>query len=289
MKAVYTLGDLESWREPPEQIRFGVLGDPVVHSLSPPMQNAALTATGRPQRYARFQIAPNELEPALRRCSELGFIGVNLTVPHKIAGFSLVDEMDAFARQIGAINTIRFADRNLLGANTDGPGFERGVAESFGKKLSALRVLVLGAGGGAGQAVVAQCAMAGCPSVALANRDFAKAERLVRRYDQPAIFALPWSDDSLHEAVAEADLIVNATPLGLQPDDPSPLPEHLLRPQHFVYDLNYRPSKLVAAAHSAGARAAHGLTILLHQGALAFEFWFERPAPISAMRLALGL
>jgi shikimate dehydrogenase len=210
-------------------------------------------------------------------------------VPHKVAGFSLVDETDALARQIGAINTIRFADGNLLGANTDGPGFERGVAESFGKKLSDLRVLVLGAGGGAGQAVVAQCAMAGCPSVSLANRDFAKAERLVGRYDHPAIFAVPWSDDSLYEAVAEADLIVNATSLGMQPDDPPPLPAHVLRPQHFVYDLNYRPSELMAAAQSAGARAANGLTMLLHQGALAFEFWFEQPAPISAMRSALGL
>ena len=99
MKDVYSLADLHAWTEPPERIRLGVLGDPVAHSLSPPMQNAALAEAGLALRYARFQIAPNELVAALTRCAAFDFIGVNLTVPHKVAGFALVEECDAFARE----------------------------------------------------------------------------------------------------------------------------------------------------------------------------------------------
>lgn len=262
-----------------------MLGDPVAHSLSPAMQNAALTGVS----YGRFQISPNELAQAIQRMRELDFIGINLTAPHKVAAFSLVDEASAFAQQVGAINTIRFAEGKLFGANTDGLGFERGVRESFDVELRTLRVLVLGAGGGAGQAVAAQCAVAGCPAVALANRNPLKAHNLAQRLGKTGILAVPWSDDSLEEALAVSDLIVNATPLGWKPDDPSPLPADLLRPSHFVYDLNYRPTALVAAARDAGARAAGGLTMLLHQGALAFEFWFDQPAPLAAMRAALEL
>jgi shikimate dehydrogenase len=101
--------------------------------------------------------------------------------------------------------------------------------------------------------------------------------------------AVPWEAHSLGEALAQSDLIVQATPLGLRPNDPSPVPRALLAPRHLVYDLNYQPTALLAAASAAGARHASGLTMLLHQGALAFEFWFDRPAPLTIMRRALDL
>ena len=289
MKEVYTFRDLATWEGSGNPVRLGVFGDPVARSLSPPMQNAALAAAGETAQYARFEITAPELAPALRKLAALNFIGVNLTVPHKIAAFSLIDECDAFAQQVGAINTIRFQSGRMLGANTDGAGFARGIRESFGMELQDLRGLVLGAAGGAGQAVVAQCALAGAAKIALVNRTADKAEALVQRYDRPGIFAVPWSEGSLGEVFPEIDLIVNATPLGLQSTDPSPLPASLLSTTHCVYDLNYQPTALLAAAANAGARAASGLTMLLHQGALAFEFWFERPAPLAAMRAALGL
>ncbi|MGI8432333.1 MAG: shikimate dehydrogenase [Chthoniobacterales bacterium] len=289
MKEVYTLADLAAWTGPPEAIRLGVLGDPVAHSLSPPMQNAALAAAGLAPRYAKFQIAPNELATALARCAALGFIGVNLTVPHKVAGCSLVDECDAFAREVGAINTIRFVDGRMQAVNTDGPGFARAIQESFGRELGDLRVLLLGAGGGAGQALAAQCARAGCPALALVNRNFLKAQTLAQRMARPEISAVRWSDDSLGEALAESDLVVNATPLGLHPGDPSPLPPKLRGGHHLVYDLNYQPTAFLREAQSAGLRTASGRTMLLHQGALAFEFWFDRAAPLAAMRAALKL
>ncbi|MBA3960586.1 MAG: shikimate dehydrogenase [Chthoniobacterales bacterium] len=293
MQAVYTLADLQAGRplrdDPAGAIRLGVMGDPVEHSRSPAMQNAALEECELRTRYVRLRIVPNELAAALDICGKLGFAGVNLTVPHKVAGFSLVQETDAFARRVGAINTVRFADGKRIGVNTDGPGFARAITESFGVDLRDLRVLVLGAGGGAGQAVAGQCAIAGCPTIFLVNRDFAKAEALAGRWAGNPVQPLPWTDDSLGEAAAQSDLIVHATPLGLQPNDPSPLPRALLRPCHLVYDLNYQPTALLAAARATGARSASGLTMLLHQGALAFEFWFGHPAPLAAMRRALGL
>ena len=289
MKGFYTLRDLESWETPPAAIRLGVLGAPIAHSLSPPLQNAAFAAAGWDPLYARFEIAPNELVRALERCAALDFIGVNLTTPHKLAAFPLVDTCDAFAQQVGAVNTIRFVAGERHAANTDGPGFERGIRESLRVELRDLRVLVLGAAGGAGQAVATQCAIAGCSRIALANRTAEKARALAQRWNRPEIFAVPWPEISSRDALAEIDLIVNATRLGLHPDDPSPLPAPSLRVDHLVYDLNYHPTALLAEATAAGARAASGLTMLLHQGALAFEFWCDRAAPLAEMRAALGL
>ncbi|MEO6872197.1 MAG: hypothetical protein ABI233_08270, partial [Chthoniobacterales bacterium] len=203
MKSVYTLADLQAGLPGEDAIRLGVIGDPVAHSRSPEMQNAALAAVGSELHYARFQISPNDLSAALRAMETLGFLGVNLTVPHKAAALTLVDEAEPFARAVGAINTIAFRPGKRMGANTDGRGFERAIRESFGVTLTDLRVAILGAGGGAGQAVAAQCARAGCAALTLVNRDFAKAEALAQRLRGPQIFALPWSDDSLGEALAQ--------------------------------------------------------------------------------------
>jgi shikimate dehydrogenase len=267
-------------------LRLGVFGDPVAHSLSPQMQNAALRACGLPMEFARFRIAPNELPDALQLVRALGFIGLNLTVPHKIAALPLVDEIDAAAQTLGALNALRFDRGRLIGFNTDGPGFVRAIRESLGVDLRALRVLVLGAGGGAGRAIAAQCVLENCPRLTLVNRTFAKAEILARELGGNQIVALPWETESLGTALAESDLVVNATPLGLDQNDESPIPRALLEPRLLVYDLVCQPTALLAAA---GARAANGLTMLLHQGALGFERWFNRPAPLEAMRLALGL
>ncbi|HEY1768869.1 MAG TPA: shikimate dehydrogenase [Chthoniobacterales bacterium] len=280
-KTFYTLEDLRAWldaRAPaPESIALGVVGDPVAHSRSPEMQNAALIASEIPLLYARFQILPNDLAEALRAFRDLGFRGVNLTAPHKIAGLSLVDDADDFAREAGAINTIRFEKKRSRATNTDGPGFVRAIRESFGADLRDLRVLILGAGGGAGRAIAAQCARDGCKSLILANRDLAKMQAFAARLKIGALEVIPWENDSLGAASARSDLIVQATPQGSQPNE--------FARHHLVYDLNYQPTALQQSA----ARHASGLTMLLHQGGLAFEFWFDRSAPLEAMRRALGL
>src|SRR6059058_208120 len=145
----YTLADLERWseitREIDPPIRLGVFGDPVAHSLSPQMQNAALRAFEINIQYARFHIRAKELRSALRFLRELDFIGINLTVPHKIAGFEQIDEADDRATRAGAVNTIRLHDKKLVGSNTDGEGFVQAIRGEFSVDVRDLRVMLIGA------------------------------------------------------------------------------------------------------------------------------------------------
>ena len=302
----YTLADLERWSEvtsdvkPP--IRLGVFGDPVAHSLSPQMQNAALRAFEINMQYARFHIRPNELRAALGLVRELDFVGLNFTVPHKIAGLAQVDLADESASLCGAVNTLRLHENTLIGSNTDGEGFSRAVRSEFSIDLRDLRVMILGAGGGTGHAIAWQCALENCERLVLVNRTLAKTSALVERlrsfFAEPRVLgpvarleAVRWDEAALRAQLADIDLIVNATPLGMNPSDPTPIPARLLAPHHIVFDCVYRPTKtaLLRAADEAGARGANGLSMLLHQGALSFSVWFNREAPIETMRSAIAL
>jgi shikimate dehydrogenase len=302
----YTLADLERWSEitrnidPP--IRLGVFGDPVAHSLSPQMQNAALRAFEINTQYARFHIRANELRSALRFMRELDFVGINLTVPHKIAALTQIDVADESASHCGAVNTLRLHEDKLIGANTDGEGFSRAVRSEFSIDLRDLRVMILGAGGGTGHAIAWQCALENCERLVLVNRTPVKTsaivERLRRFFAEPRALgpvarleAVPWEETAIRAQLTNIDLIVNTTPLGMNPSDPAPIPARLLAPHHMVFDCVYRPSKtaLLRAAEEAGARGANGLSMLLHQGALSFSIWFNRDAPIEAMRSAIAL
>ena len=337
----YTLADLENWSrvtariDPP--VRLGLFGDPVAHSLSPQMQNAALQACQITMQYARFHIRPNELRSALLLLRELDFVGINLTVPHKVAALALIDEADEHSRRTGAINTIRMSgcshrparhaeaqrrrvaghtpeekqratahravateDTRLIGSNTDGEGFLRAIRTEFSVDVRDLRVMILGAGGGTGQAIAWQCALENCERLVLVNRTLEKAKTLVEKlrpfFAGPRVLgpvarlaAVSSEESALRAQMADIDLIVNATPMGMNASDPSPIPARLIAPHHFVFDAVYGPSKtpLLRAVDEAGARGANGLSMLLHQGALAFQTWFGREAPIDAMRSAL--
>jgi shikimate dehydrogenase len=300
----YTLADLEKWPEiardidPP--IRLGVFGDPVAHSLSPEMQNAALRACEIDAQYARFHIRPNELRSALRFLRNLDFVGVNLTVPHKTAGFAQIDAADEFASRAGSVNTIRVHDKKLVGSNTDGEGFLRAIRSEFSVDLRDLRVMIIGAGGGTGRAIAWQCALENCERLVLLNRTVEKANALADRLRPffmearvlgPAarLEAIAWEESAIRMQLADTDLIVNATPLGMNSSDPAPIPARLLAPHHIVFDCVYGASKtaLLHAAEQAGARSANGMSMLLHQGALSFSIWFDRECPIEAMRKAL--
>jgi shikimate dehydrogenase len=301
VKEVYNLTDLQkgSVKKSRPPIRLGVLGSPVAHSLSPPMQNAALEDSGLGTRYARFEIDPAELQPAFALLPRLDFVGVNLTIPHKIAALDLMDELDESARLIGAVNTVKIDHGKLRGFNTDGKGFSRAIREEFSVDLRDLRVLVLGAGGAA-RAIALECAKENCERLVIANRDLEKAKQLAETFR--AYFAGPrvlgpvarlqaigCDEATLRFQIANADLVVNATPLGLDRSDPAPIPARLLAPHLMVYDTIYSngPTAFVSSATAAGARGANGLSMLLHQGALAFEIWFGRAAPLEKMRAAL--
>jgi shikimate dehydrogenase len=295
---------LENWAavardiEPP--IRLGVFGDPVAHSLSPQMQNAALRACGVNTQYARFHIRLNELRSALLLLRSLDFVGINLTVPHKIAAFTQLDDADESAARTGTVNTIRLRDEKLIGSNTDGDGFLRAIRTEFSIDLRDLRVMIIGAGGGTGRAVAWQCALENCERLVLVNRTLKKANALAEQlrpfFSGPRVLgpsarieAVASDESAMRMQLADIDLIVNATPLGMNPSDPSPVPARLLAPHHIVFDCVYGSSKtaLVRAADEAGSRGANGLSMLLHQGALSFSIWFDREAPIDAMRAAL--
>jgi shikimate dehydrogenase len=302
----YTLADLENWRtaagdvDPP--ILLAVFGDPVAHSLSPQMQNAALRACKIDMQYARFHIRANELRSALRFLRDLDFIGINLTVPHKIAALAQIDEADESASRAGAVNTIRVREKKLIGSNTDGEGFLRAVRNEFSVDVRDLRVMLIGAGGGTGHAIAWQCALENCERLVLVNRSYEKARALAEQlrpyFAGPRVLgpvarleAVAWEESALRMQLADIDLIVNATPLGMNPSDPSPILARLLAPHHMIFDCVYGPSKtpLLRAADEAGARGANGLSMLLHQGALSFSIWFDREAPIEAMRKSLAL
>ena len=305
VKEIYTLADLQNWdriqQEAASPVRLGVIGDPVAHSLSPQMQNAALNHCKIDMQYARFQISTDDLGESLKQLRGLDFVGVNLTVPHKIKALLSIDEVDSEAARIGAVNVIKIEKGNLLGFNTDGRGFSRAIRQEFSVDLRDLRVLVLGAGGAA-RAIAMQCAKENCERLVIANRSFEKARKLAdelrKFFAGPKVLgpvarlqAMAWEENAFRFQIANIDLVVNVTPLGLHRSDSSPIPSRLLAPHLMIYDTIYSEQRtpFVSAAIGAGARAANGLSMLLYQGALAFELWFEREAPINAMRAALSL
>src|SRR5258708_28314809 len=246
LKSVYTLGDLQNWRDVDPPIRLGVFGDPVEHSLSPQMQNAALKHCKIDMQYARFHISPDELREAKDLIRKLEFVGVNLTIPHKIAALDLLDVADDNVKRIGAVNVIKVEAGKLRGFNTDGRGFARAVREGFSLDLRALRVLVLGAGGAA-RAIALQCAKENSRRLVISNRSFEKAQRLADElrdfFAGPKVLGpvarlqtIRLEEAAIRFQIANVDLVVNTTPVGLNRGDASPIPPRLLAPHLMIYD-----------------------------------------------------
>ena len=304
-QTTFTLEDLRARAEgkdpiPPE-VRIAVLGYPVAHSLSPAMQNAGLEALGSDIRYAKIECPAENLGEAVSLARSAGFLGLNLTIPHKFEALRLCTELDDTARLLGAANTLLFDGQRTAGFNTDGQGLVRAIRDSFGTDLRDLRVMILGAGGGAGTAAALQCALEKCPRLVLVNRTVekvhdvaARAKKLLRsdRLEGPddPVTVIPFAVDALRDQLTRTDLVVNATSLGMKRGDPPLIPAELLTPDLTVYDMIYRPAvtRLLEDAQAAGARTANGLSMLLHQGALSLEIWTDRPAPVEAMRAALA-
>ncbi len=268
----------------------GVFGSPIAHTASPAMHNAALAAAKLNWCYLPFHVEPQNLRSALTGIRDLNCRGVNLTVPHKILALDIVDEVDADARKLGAVNTVLVKDGKLIGFNTDGYGFTKAIKEDFDITLKGKRVLVLGAGG-AGRAIAIQCALDGAAKVTVANRTLAKIAPIAAEIANTAtqFQAIGLEAGSIQSVMVEVDLLVNATSVGLQASDSLGLPAKLFHPGLVVYDTIYRPAEtqLHRLAVEAGAKVSNGLNMLLHQGAKAFEIWTGRKAPLAVMRRAL--
>ncbi|HEY8347601.1 MAG TPA: shikimate dehydrogenase [Symbiobacteriaceae bacterium] len=273
-----------------QPVLLGVIGWPVGHSLSPVMHNAAFRAEGMDCHYVAFAVPPADLAAALAGIRALGIHGVNVTIPHKEAVIPLLDEVAPSARQMGAVNTIANREGRLVGYNTDGWGFISSLEEA-GVKPAGMRAVVLGAGGAA-RAVAVHLALSGVSRLTISNRTAERAERLAAlvRDLVPGTEAEAVASGSEEEAavLAEADLVVNCTPLGMHPDgvDLTPLPRiDLLPPGAVVYDTVYRPreTRLLREARQRGLRTISGVGMLVHQGACAWEYWFGRRGPVSVM------
>ena len=298
MKEVYTVDDLAS-RELldagcDKPARLAVIGCPIAHSASPRMHQAALDAYGIDCRYIRLEVPAGMVAQSFARMRALDFIGANVTVPHKFDALACCDVLDPLAQALGAVNTVRFNDNETTGFNTDGPGFVAAVENDFGVKLADLKVLIVGAGGGAGQAIATQCVLSGVRHLVLANRTVEKiavlGERLRSLVDGTHIDLVGLGDARLVELSHECDLIVNTSSLGLQPADPCILPESCLQARHLVYDTIYKPAvtPLMALATAKGCRTSNGLSMLLRQGAMAFQHWFPNTDPLGSMEKALS-
>jgi shikimate dehydrogenase len=298
MKVLYTLEDLGS-REALDAgagkpARLAVIGWPVAFSASPGMHQAALDAHGIDARYIRLEVKPGQVSLAFDRMRALDFIGCNVTVPHKLDALKCCTEVDGGARVLGAVNTVRFDRDATRGFNTDGPGFSRAIEEDFGVSLIGLRVAIAGAGGGAGQAIAAQCVLSGVVKLVLVNRTVAKlgalAERLTKIGRPTEIISLSLDDESLAEHCRGCDLIVNTSSVGLRAGDSAILPAGCLLPRQCVYDTIYQPrmTPLLALAGELGCRCSGGLSMLLQQGGLAFRHWFPQSEPLAMMRAALA-
>ncbi len=304
-KEVYTLADLREWAagvdESAPGIRLGVIGDPVAHSRSPQMHNPALKAAGIDAEYVRLHVRPEELSEAMELLSPAGFVGVNVTIPHKGDVFAAVDEMSEVARRIGAVNTVAFDGTKRIGHNTDGPGLRRAIREAFSMDLTDLRVMIIGAGGGAGKAAAVQCAMDQCERLVLVNRTVEKARFLLpeleglmagsEKLEGPAsrLIAIPWEERAMEREMDQVDLVINATSIGMSRTDPDVVAQRLIDPSHMIFDMVYSPSRtrFMTSAEAQGAKSANGLGMLLWQGVFAFEFWFNEDAPVEAMREGL--
>jgi len=266
-----------------------IIGDPVEHSLSPVMHNAAFKELKLNLVYVAFTVTRNELKEAISGARILGFRGLNVTMPHKNAVMKYLDETDSTAKSIGAVNTILNDKGRLVGFNTDGIGAMRALKEN-GVSPEGKKLLLLGAGG-AGKAIAFQAAQEVAELVVL-NRTSEKAEMLaevLRKEFGKKVRGGSFSSELLKEEMKDADILVNATSVGMHPDvNRSLVPRTLLRPDLSVMDIVYSPleTKLVMDAKAVGARVVSGLEMLVYQGAVSFEIWTNQPAPVEVMKEA---
>lgn len=259
----------------------GVMGWPVAHSLSPRLHGFWLEHHGVDGTYLPLAVQPARFAAALQSLSEMGFRGVNLTLPHKEAGLAACDRIDSFARRVGAVNTIVFEAGRLIGSNTDGFGFLESLRqEAPDWDPRAAPALVLGAGGAA-RAVVGALRDAGAPEIRLSNRTPARAGKLASDLDAPVVL-VPWAERAA--ALDGIGLLINTTSLGMVGKEPLDLDLAAFPTRALVTDIVYNPleTPLLAAARERGNPVVDGLGMLLHQARPGFESWFGVAPKVTA-------
>ena len=267
---------------------LGVLGDPIAHSKSPAMHQAALCETGLHGDYVPLHVKPEGLDAAVKGIKSMGFRGVNVTIPHKVEIMSYMDELDDSAKLTGAVNTVIHQEGRLIGYNTDGVGYVRSLKEEALSSLEGKHIVVIGAGGAA-RGIVYALLLENPASIIILNRTIERAEMMAadfRTMGNVQGLSLSGAD----QALLRADIIINTTSVGMLPNlhetpiDPATLPEGIV-----VSDLIYNPmeTRLLSIAKEKKCVIHGGLGMFVYQGAIAFEHWFGIPAPVHAMRRAV--
>lgn len=268
----------------------GVIGWPIGHTLSPAMHNAAFAALGMDAVYLPLGVPdPARLKEVVKGLQAVRALGVNVTIPYKQAVMNCVDELSPEAGQIGAVNTLVFRDQKIIGCNTDGLGFLKSLPAR--PPLRGKNAVLLGSGGG-GRAVAVSLVLAGVAQLSVSEPEPRRRNSLIRHLRAlgcPGARGVLPDSPELQSALREADLLVNATPLGLKPGDPLPLPEAWMPEKRCAMDLVYGRSttRFLKLAARRGNRIVPGWRMLLHQGAEAFRLWTGRQPPVEVMERAL--
>lgn len=269
-------------------IMTGLFGHPVGHSLSPVMHNQAFDVCGLNFRYAAFDIPSEEIGQAVAGIKALGFRGVNVTIPHKVSVMSYLDEIDEEAQIIGAVNTIVNENGRLIGYNTDGRGYVRSLIEETGINPREQSVLMVGAGGAA-RGVAVALLRSGVTDLVIANRSKDKAESLIYHLQSAIpgkkLKAIGLSD--VKSTIQNRTLLVQTTSIGMSPNvNESPIAKELLHKNLLISDLIYNPLKtqIQKDGEEIGCRIHSGVGMFIYQGALSFEYWTNRKAPVEEMQ-----
>ena len=273
---------------------LGVIGDPIEHSLSPVMHNAAIAHLGLDYVYLPFHIKPEDLAAALKGFAAIGLTGFNVTIPHKQAIIPFLSTVSPVAQAVGAVNTVFCTDDGWAGTNTDVEGFLAPLL-TYNRDWSQTVAVILGKGGAA-RAVIAGCHQLGCKEIHVVVRNASNIQEFLDSWSKSSfkykLQIQTW--DKLPDLVACADLLVNTTPVGMSPHpEKSPLSAvemSQLKKGAVAYDLIYnpRPTQFLQQAQAQAAIPIDGLSMLVHQGAAALKIWLQQPVPVDIMHQALN-
>jgi len=270
---------------------LGIFGYPISHTLSPAMHNAVIKALGLDMVYLPFEVKPSNLKEAINGIKSLGIIGVNITIPHKESVIRFLDDISEEARLVGAVNTIVYKDRKLVGYNTDGSGYMASLKEELGFNPKSKRIIIIGAGGAA-RGILAALATQKPKSITVANRTLSRAVSLIKafkgKFRDTRFEAINLDDNMLKMSFNSVDLLINTTSVGMKQSKALKIPLETLPKIAIVSDIIYNPLEtlLLKKAKKFGLTTHGGLGMLVHQGARSFKLWTGMDAPMNVMRKA---
>ncbi|MBF0491534.1 MAG: shikimate dehydrogenase [Deltaproteobacteria bacterium] len=270
--------------------QLAIIGDPVEHSLSPVMHQAAFRKCGLPYTYSKIHLRPNEVKDFFRAIKSSNFLGLNVTIPNKEAVLPFVEELSKEAKMIGAVNTIKICEGRILGFNTDGQGYIEALKREKHFEVKGKKILLFGAGGAA-RALIAALAFNGVKDIFICNRSKDRAEKLSREFSKKfiktKILAVEWEEKALAKISPKIDLVIQSTSLGLKGEELPYFPWDKLPSHCLVTDIIYLPTPFLKEAQKRKFKTQNGLGMLLYQGVLAFEIWTGKKAPVLVMKRAL--